>query len=321
MVPIINNNLFWHYLARVKNHLKPLPFAANVTQAAHCWLDQVLLKFGLLVMQYQGMRDPDDKLVADVIISSLEQRWGKADQDVFIAAVILNPFHKIKPLQKLTIFTNACLFMLMSRLWKHFYAVNVPLAFNKELMEYMNNAGMHMDMDDYAASIDAAVHLKGESPNPLNVWQGFSFSGSELSPPSKLAHQILSICANSASCEHLFSTFGLILTKLQNRMGKKTMLSLAELKMHLQDEHIQNDAVSQCLKHHFGGPRPSQEAATTDQAPSVPPNTSGVVPAAAEQSSGLSGTASDPELEHGEANTSLLRIRLPLNSDLAPTSL
>ncbi|KZT20928.1 hypothetical protein NEOLEDRAFT_1158419 [Neolentinus lepideus HHB14362 ss-1] len=255
------------------NHLKPLAIAANVTQAAHCWLDQVLLTFGLLVMQYQGMQDPDDKLVADVVISSLERRWGKADQDVFIAAVILNPFHKIKPFQKLTIFTNARLFMLMSRLWKCFYAVDVPLAFNKELMEYMNNA----------ASIGAAAHLKGESPNPLDVWQGFSFSRSELSPLSKLAHQILSICANSASCECLFSTF--------------------ELKMHLRDEHIQNDAVSQCLKRHFGGPRPSQEAATTDQAPSVPPNTPGVVPAAAEQSSGLSGAASDPELEHGEANT------------------
>lgn len=47
-----------------------------------------------------------------------------------------------------------------------------------------------------------------------------------------LAKQILSICANSASCEQLLSVFGTILTKLQNHMGTETLTSLAELKMH-----------------------------------------------------------------------------------------
>jgi hypothetical protein len=53
-----------------------------------------------------------------------------------------------------------------------------------------------------------------------------------------LARHILSVSANSASCERLFSVFGNILTKLRNRLGLQNMNMLAELKMHIRDEHF-----------------------------------------------------------------------------------
>lgn len=62
-------------------------------------------------------------------------------------------------------------------------------------------------------------------------------------PPAfiRLAKHILSISANSASCERLFSVFGNILTKVRNRLGTNNMVILAELKMHIRDEHAQKD--------------------------------------------------------------------------------
>lgn len=52
-------------------------------------------------MEYSKMDDesselyhPDDLLVRDALLGSIERRWDKSDQDVFIAAVILNPFVK-----------------------------------------------------------------------------------------------------------------------------------------------------------------------------------------------------------------------------------
>ncbi|KAG1891625.1 uncharacterized protein F5891DRAFT_924523, partial [Suillus fuscotomentosus] len=42
-----------------------------------------------------------------------------------------------------------------------------------------------------------------------------------------------SICANSASCERLFSLFGTVLTKLCSCLSLKGLTDLAELRLHL----------------------------------------------------------------------------------------
>ena len=70
--------------------------AANVAQAAFCRLDQILLTFGSLSIYYQSVRTEDDANIpgCTAILDSIKKWWAKADQDVFIAAVILNPFIK-----------------------------------------------------------------------------------------------------------------------------------------------------------------------------------------------------------------------------------
>ena len=53
----------------MKRHLEPLAIAANITQASFCRLDEVLLTFGYLVMQYQKMQtDADDAAACASII-------------------------------------------------------------------------------------------------------------------------------------------------------------------------------------------------------------------------------------------------------------
>lgn len=71
-------------------------------------------------------------------------------------------------------------------------------------------------------------------------------------PFIRLAKRILSISANSASCERLFSIFGNTLTKLRNRLGTNTLTNLAELKMFLRDQHLQRDTKKR-LKNIFQG--------------------------------------------------------------------
>ncbi|KAG7090004.1 hypothetical protein E1B28_011626 [Marasmius oreades] len=83
-------------------------------------------------------------------------------------------------------------------------------------------------------------------PNLLDLYHGFSFPGrsdtiASMEPPLiKLRKRVLSISANSASCERLFSVFGNILTKLQNQLGTPTLSNLAELKMLIRDEYLQS---------------------------------------------------------------------------------
>ncbi|KAK0505458.1 hypothetical protein EDD18DRAFT_1060672, partial [Armillaria luteobubalina] len=85
-----------------------------------------------------------------------------------------------------------------------------------------------------------------------------------------LALHLFSVCANSASCEWLFSVLGNTLTKLCNHLGTKTLTSLAEMKMHICDEHLQMAGKAHDrLKCNFGKCKdpftPLEMPGTTDQ--------------------------------------------------------
>ncbi|KAI0918170.1 hypothetical protein AcV5_002936 [Taiwanofungus camphoratus] len=99
----------------------------------------------------------------------------------------------------------------------------------------------------------------------------------------KLATHLLSVCANSASYERLFSTFGLILTKLHNHMSMETLTTIAELKLHLRDEHLWSGAKER-LRRHF----------RKSQVPVPPPGSDQVL---------VSGTGTDTDRDVSAATT------------------
>jgi hypothetical protein len=93
-----------------------------------------------------------------------------------------------------------------------------------------------------------------------------------------LAKRILSISANSASCERLFSVFGNTLTKLRSRLGTGTLTNLAELKMFVRDQHRQGETKGR-LKRVFkartevANPSEVQLVDATGSTNTLPPNT------------------------------------------------
>ena len=87
----------------VKRHLEPLAIAARITQSNTCRLDEVLLTFGDIYQNFSRFSDPEDVHVCEAVLKSLETRWGKADQDVFIAAIILNPYLQSNPFSQSTL--------------------------------------------------------------------------------------------------------------------------------------------------------------------------------------------------------------------------
>jgi hypothetical protein len=91
----VSNTYVWHgkpdkFSPRIKIILEPLAIAANITQAPHTHLDHVLLTLGNLYRIYSNLEF--DVEVRTAILASLEKRWAKADQEVFILAVFLNPY-------------------------------------------------------------------------------------------------------------------------------------------------------------------------------------------------------------------------------------
>jgi hypothetical protein len=101
------------------------------------------------------------------------------------------------------------------------------------------------------------------------VLQDFMFVGCPPTSFFRLADRLLSIVANSATCERLFSVFGNTLTKLRNRMETSTLSSLAELKMHIRDEH-QEKSTKIRMKNLFGHRSKNTTSATTSP-PQPPP--------------------------------------------------
>ncbi|KAH9023573.1 hypothetical protein EDB83DRAFT_2527307 [Lactarius deliciosus] len=287
MKAIIEDDTFWHSLAHLKTHLEPLARAANVAQAAFCRLDQILLTFGSLSIYYREImdQDPDNAIGCTAILDSIEKWWAKADQDIFIAAVLLNLFVKTAPFSlQVSFLTRAGMFTLLKRLYQRFFSItespdqlaaNINTLFT-DVQNYFGNDGG--DLAVYAGPIKDRAQAKGKSPDPVKLYEGMipipwtagdtpSSHSVPTLPLYKLTLHILSICPNSASCEQLFSIFGNTLTKLRNRLGKTTLTSLTELKMHIRDEHVRSGDTKQRMKRFYG--TTSQASASSGQLESL----------------------------------------------------
>jgi hAT family C-terminal dimerisation region len=249
--------------------------------------------FGLLFREYTIMLSNTNSHTEPLqaILNSIEKRWAKCDQDVFIAALILNPLFKLSPFARFSRFNNAGVFVLLSQLWTRFYHSPPPDEIFTELLDYLADAGTFQTFPTWCAQIErnaetrVSFHIshvmslhylqmdQGEPADPLKMYEGMAFS-SAITPLCRLARRILSICANSASCERLFSAFELILTRLRSRLRGKAMTDLAELRLHLCDEHIRNGTAKTRLKRkttsHTRVPTPPPS--TASMADSTPPD-------------------------------------------------
>ena len=104
----------------------------------HTRLDHVLLTLGNLFRIYS---DPTlDSQIQAGIQGSLEKRWAKADQDVFILAVFLNPYIWRQPFSCVAL-THANIYEIAARLLTCIFDQQPDLEFLKAFEDYMNDTG------------------------------------------------------------------------------------------------------------------------------------------------------------------------------------
>ncbi|KAG2158740.1 uncharacterized protein EDB93DRAFT_1245973 [Suillus bovinus] len=181
------------------------------------------------------------------VLASAERCWGQCDQEVFIAAVIVNPFYKILPFKKIP----------LTYMWglRHF---------SDYLEDYMSGSHDFAHIDVYKFALLSRADKEGIAVDPINIWDGLSHPGSLLRPLHSIALRLLSICPNSASYERLFSVFGAILMKWRNRLSTETLTLLAELKMYVHEEHVHNDVLKKRLKRQYCDEKESVETQATN---------------------------------------------------------
>ncbi|KAI6010645.1 hypothetical protein BKA83DRAFT_25636 [Pisolithus microcarpus] len=243
--------------------------------------DQSLLLMGFLYVEYSKLleADPENQLFAameceeliQTVLDSLEKHWKNCDQDVYIAAVVLNPIYKIAPFAKIPQLNLAGIFALICKLWTRFFGSSPPHELFTELQDYLGNKGTYTNFAPWVENVQHEAEKK-EHPDPLAMYEGMQYGGGEKTPLQRVAFWLFAICANSVSCEHLFSMFGLTLTHLHSRLRSEAMTSLAELRLHLWDEHARSGQAKHrlklCATTYSTGPKPGLQSAdsTTPQA-------------------------------------------------------
>jgi hypothetical protein len=112
------------------------------------------------MMQYQNMTDNEDLDVAEAIMESLERCWAVADQQIFIATVILNHFYQSQPFTQLYFLNNAGIHALLGHLWSHFYWTETSQDFHTELTEYLTHSVHYANLASHCVRASHKAHTK-----------------------------------------------------------------------------------------------------------------------------------------------------------------
>ncbi|KAG8723267.1 hypothetical protein FRC09_004049 [Ceratobasidium sp. 395] len=250
ILDIIEDEQFWSNVTRIVSHLEPLTIAAHITEGASTRLDHVLLTFASLYRIYSRMQN-EDATVGGELCGSLERRWTTVDQDPFIFAVFANPYVRADLFNKQSEsgeFLCTGMLTLAIRLWKRLFnqSGDPDSQFVKALSDYYtrNISSIFSDAHMNLAMLERVAHAEGREVDILEVWQQLddhSFRGRNWLV--KLAVRVLSVVANSAGCERLFSQMGRIHTKYRSRLDLQCVRNTVVLKNALMRPH--NDAQEQ----------------------------------------------------------------------------
>ena len=138
-------------------------------------MDQVLLTLGYLSMQYTKLLEDDkDRPGATAIINSIEKQWAAADQEVFIAAVVLNLFFTTIPFTNHISLTNAGIHILLEHLWLHFLggknAAVAPLELDTQIADYLMRTGVWVDLQT-----QMQIHKNKAEQNVMSLYSIYLF--------------------------------------------------------------------------------------------------------------------------------------------------
>jgi hypothetical protein len=116
-----------HDFSRIVRYLRPLAVAQNITQAANCRPDEVLISFGILSATFGRMSSQEDEAARQTCLQSLEKRWKSTDQVIFIVSALLNPFIQTTPFNtRSQLFATASIVTMLDYLYLRFYGTSAP---------------------------------------------------------------------------------------------------------------------------------------------------------------------------------------------------
>ncbi|KAF7970198.1 hypothetical protein HWV62_24782, partial [Athelia sp. TMB] len=86
---LIEDRSFWNGLEQVVGDIEPICYGTNINQKDSTRLDEILLTLAGMFLHFSDHPEPEVSLAMQ---KRLEKRWKDSDQQLFILALVLNPF-------------------------------------------------------------------------------------------------------------------------------------------------------------------------------------------------------------------------------------
>ncbi|KAI0308738.1 hypothetical protein OF83DRAFT_1073074, partial [Amylostereum chailletii] len=254
-----------------RNILELLAIASCIIQASYTRIDHVLLTIGNLFHIYEFTTEPElDSMLQHAVTESLKKRWRncKENQDVFILTTVLNPWIRHDPFNH-DIINPSIIWDILLRAIHQFYGKRYDMDFVKALEDYLNRRGKYSDEEMHLDEL--SLLSEGEDVDIAWVWRRLY---NENAPDvganllAALAIHLLSVIANSASCEYQFSDFGREHMKPRNKLNEQMVHKTAMLWADIRRQQITDgQAIQEHRKWKLGCDTPELQAdeASVDQ--------------------------------------------------------
>ncbi|THU86689.1 hypothetical protein K435DRAFT_607976, partial [Dendrothele bispora CBS 962.96] len=230
LIKRIKDENFWTKIESLRNLLRPFAIAANAIQADNCRLDTVLLIIANLY------RIHSQSVTID----------ARADRNIFILAVVFNPYIRSKAFNPSNqISTPGRIWLLVRAAFTRFSKGQEPDdEFREAFRDYYGGIGSWSDLNMGLADYHSAAQKRGGYVHLVKLWRDFEIedsTGSECSNGVngmvRLAMRILRIVPNSASTERVLSRFGSIHTKSRNRLHAEKVRSMTIVAQQIERTH------------------------------------------------------------------------------------
>lgn len=197
---------------------------------------------------------------------SIEKRWLKADQDLFISCMWLNPFISRSLINDNTLPVAVLMGMIRRLYLRVFDVTDCPGNLISQIYAYHTREDMFSDHKWPIESLKDAlkeavcvlglsksivgclIHVQDGSNDPICAWKILNTD----QPLVRLAIRIFSFIPNSASTERIFSSMGDIKTKKRNRLGVQKLRDVAMVKAEIRKRHASEGSARVRLKRQFG---------------------------------------------------------------------
>lgn len=151
--------------SRLKLYLEPLAIAANVSQAPTTRLDHILIELGRLYHVFSHVAF--NPRIREIVLASLERRWGKTDQDPFILAVFLNPFIRGRLFNRQNILLNrSALYGIIKRVFRRVFCKDNDLELYQAFLDYYESRS-EFSPDRWDYQEQQALHERAVSGHSL----------------------------------------------------------------------------------------------------------------------------------------------------------
>ncbi|KAG6806668.1 hypothetical protein H0H92_010455, partial [Tricholoma furcatifolium] len=165
----VKDDEWWKKVVITKTHIEPLAIAVNIAQAANTRCDH---DARMNDRTFPTTSDEDMSHPLTSILESIEKRWLKCDQDLYLACFWLNPY--INPnLRNDNALPIAVLFGIIKRLYSRILPDDAEgsQALIPEAYDYHNREGMFSEYKWPLASLKQAMQDPDGSINPIVVWK------------------------------------------------------------------------------------------------------------------------------------------------------